>query len=317
MSLELQVILALVLDALWGDPRWLPHPVRLMGWLALKFERLTRTLLASEKLAGGVTVIMVLATTGLAGWGVIRLAGLVHPAAETVVSVLLLYTCFAGRDLIVHSRRVYGALRDDDLVEARQRVGMIVGRDTAALDRSEVVRACVESVAESTVDGVTAPLFWAIIGGPLGAILYKAANTMDSTFGYKNERYLHFGWAAARFDDLLNFLPARLSGLLMVVAAMLLRLRAVESWRIFTRDRLQHASPNSGHSEAAAAGALGLQFGGSNYYFGAVVVKPTIGEPVEVAGPLHIILVNRLLVATAVLVGIVLLGLRFALLTYQ
>jgi adenosylcobinamide-phosphate synthase len=314
MSLELQVILALILDALLGDPRWLPHPVRLMGWLALRCERLTRAIIPSEKLAGIITVVMVLLATGLTGWGLIRLAGLFHPVAETVVSVLVLYTCFAGRDLIVHSRKVYTALRDDDLVEARKRVGMIVGRDTGELDRSEVVRACVESVAESTVDGVTAPLFWAIIGGPLGAILYKAVNTMDSTFGYKNERYLHFGWAAARFDDLANFLPARLSGILVVVASFVLGLDGRESWRIFRRDRLQHASPNSGHTEAAAAGALGLQFGGSNYYFGEVVVKPLIGNPVELAEPLHIILVNRLLVATSILTGIVLLGLRFVLL---
>ncbi len=316
MSLELQVILALILDALWGDPRWLPHPVRLIGWLALKCERLTRAIIPSEKLAGIMAVIVVLLVTGSLGWGVLRLAGIFHPLVEAVVSILLLYTCFAGRDLVVHSHKVYAALQDDDLPEARKRVGMIVGRDTGELGQSEVVQACVESVAENTVDGVTAPLFWAVIGGPLGALLYKAANTMDSTFGYKNERYRHFGWAAARFDDLLNFLPARLSGLLMVGAAMLLRLRAVEAWRIFKRDRLQHASPNSGHAEAAAAGALGLQLGGSNYYFGAEVVKPVIGDPVEVAEPLHILRVNRLLVATSVMVGVVLLGLRFVLLAF-
>lgn len=316
MNLELQIVLALVLDAVIGDPRWLPHPVRLIGWLSLRCEGLTRAIIPSEKAAGIITVILVLLVTGSTGWGLIRLAGIFHPVAEAVMSVLILYTCFAGRDLVVHSRRVYSALRDDDLVEARKMVGMIVGRDTAELDRSEVVQACVESVAENTVDGITAPLFWAIIGGPLGAILYKAVNTMDSTFGYKNERYLHFGWAAARFDDLLNFLPSRISGLLMVVAAMLLRLRAVDAWRIFRRDRLQHASPNSGHAEAAAAGALGLQLGGSNYYFGEVVVKPVIGDQVELAEPMHIIRVNRLLVVTSILTGMVLLGLRFILLAY-
>ena len=163
MILQLQIVLALVLDALLGDPRWLPHPVRLMGWLAIRCERLTRAIIPSEKLAGIITVIMVLAVIGLTGWGVIRLAGIFHPVAEAVVSVLIMYTCFAGRDLVAHSRNVYSALRDEDLPEARKKVGMIVGRDTGELDRSGVVRACVESVAENTVNGVTAPLFWAII----------------------------------------------------------------------------------------------------------------------------------------------------------
>lgn len=312
MSLEYQIVAALLLDALLGDPRWLPHPVRLMGWLALRLESLTRAVVPGEKLAGAISVILVLAATGLTGWGLISLAALWHPLAAAVVSILLMSTCLAGRDMIVHSRRVHKALAVDDLPEARQRVGLIVGRDTAALDRSGVARACCESVAESMVDGLTAPLFWAIIGGPVGALLYKAANTMDSTFGYRNERYQYFGWAAARFDDLVNFLPARLTGLLVVMAAFITGLNGKESWRIFRRDRLQHASPNSGHTEAAAAGALGLQFGGSNYYFGEVVVKPTIGEPGQAAAPEHILLVNRLFILTGGLTAIVLLGLRFA-----
>lgn len=311
MSLAYQIMVALLLDALLGDPRWLPHPVRLMGKLALACERLTRVVIPSEKLAGAASVILVLAATGLTGWGLIYLAGLWSPLAESVVSILLIYTCLAGRDMIVHSRRVYKALAADDLAEARKRVGMIVGRDTAGLDRSGVARACVESVAESMVDGLTAPLFWAVIGGPLGALLYKAVNTMDSTFGYKNERYRHFGWAAARLDDLLNFLPARLTGLLIVLASFLLGLNGRESWRIFCRDRLRHASPNSGHTEAAAAGALGLQFGGSNYYFGELVVKPTIGEPVKASAAGDILLANRLFITTAILTAICLLGIRW------
>lgn len=315
MSLELQVILALLLDAWWGDPRWLPHPVRLIGWLALKCEGLTRAVIGNEKLAGFITLGMVLVVTGLTGWGLIRLAGIFHPVAETVVSVLILYTSFAGRDLAVHSRKVYAALRDDDLDGARKRVAMIVGRDTAELDRSGVVRACVESVAENTVDGVTAPLFWAIIGGPLGAILYKAANTMDSTFGYKNERYLHFGWAPARFDDLVNLLPARISGLLTVVAAIVLRLRAAEAWRIFRRDRFQHASPNGGQTEAAVAGALGISLGGAAIYFGKVAHKPAIGEPLVEPAAEHILQTNRILLTVTLLFATLLLAARIAVLT--
>jgi adenosylcobinamide-phosphate synthase len=312
MILAYQIMVALLLDGLLGDPRWLPHPVRLMGWLALRSERLSRAVIAGEKMAGVISVILVLAATGLTGWGLIYLAGLWHPSAAIVVSILLMYTCFAGRDMIVHSRRVYKALAADDPAEARKRVGMIVGRDTAGLDRSGVARACVESVAESMVDGLTAPLFWAVIGGPLGALLYKAVNTLDSTFGYKNERYRHFGWAAARLDDLLNFLPARLTGLLVVMGSFLLGLNGRESWRIFCRDRLRHASPNSGHTEAAVAGALGLQFGGSNYYFGELVVKPTIGELGQTAALEHILKINQLFMVTGGLTAVVLLGLRFS-----
>jgi len=309
MSLELQIVLALLLDALLGDPRRLPHPVRLIGRLALKSEKLCRSVILNEKSAGVCAVMMVLSLTGLAGWTVLWVAGFFHPLVGEIVSVLILYTCFAARDLIVHSIRVYSALSRDDLPEARKMVAMIVGRDTTELDRGGVVRACVESVAENTVDGVTAPLFWAMIGGPLGALLYKAVNTLDSTFGYKNERYLYFGWCAARLDDLVNRLPSRLTGLLAVVAAALLPgFSGWRAWRVFMRDRLQHASPNSGHSEAAVAGALGVQLGGLNSYFGKPVCKPTIGDYVHPLDAGHIAMANRLLVAVTLLAALLFLG---------
>ena len=316
MSLELQIILALVLDALLGDPRWLPHPVRLMGWLALRCEGLIRAIIPSEKLAGIITVILVLAGTGLTGWAMIRLAEIFHPVAETVVSVLLLYTCLAARDLIAHSSEVHGALQKEDLEEARKRVGMIVGRDTSELDEAGVVKAAVESVAENTVDGITAPLFWAVIGGPVGALLYKGVNTMDSTFGYKNERYLYFGWAAARLDDLANWLPARLTGMVMVVAALFCRLSPLNAWRIFWRDRNQHASPNAGQSEASMAGALGLQLGGVATYFGREVSKPTIGDDLNRPEPIHLAKANLLLVITTVFMAMLLVGIRFFAFSY-
>jgi adenosylcobinamide-phosphate synthase len=176
---------------------------------------------------------------------------------------------------------------------------MIVGRDTAALDEAGVARATVESVAESMVDGVTAPLFFAVLGGPVGAMLYKAINTMDSMFGYKNERYRAFGWAAARLDDLANFLPARLTSLMIPAAAFLLRLDAKGALFILLRDRRKHASPNSGHTEAAVAGALGVQLGGPSPYFGRMVEKPTLGEAVRSIEPQDILRANRLMLLSS------------------
>ena len=206
----------------------------------------------------------------------------------------------------------------------RQAVAMIVGRDTAALDRAGVIRATVETVAENMVDGVTAPLFFAVMGAiaapligvspiaaaALAALGYKAVNTMDSMFGYKNERYLTFGWAAARLDDVCNFIPARLSGLLLAAASSLLGLDWKNAFRIFFRDRLCHASPNSGHSEAAVAGALGVQLGGVSIYFGSPVAKPTMGEKTRELADTDILLTNRLMLAGSALVVLFLLFCR-------
>lgn len=308
MRLELQIILALLLDALLGDPRWLPHPVRLIGGLALWAEKICRRLIKNERGAGIVTVLVVLAVTGGIGWLLLWGAGLVHPRLGDLVAILLLYTCFAARDLLLHSRRVCQALVVDDLAEARQRVAWLVGRDTANLDQGGVVRACVESVAENSSDGVVAPLFWAVVGGPPAALLYKAVSTLDSTFGYKNEKYLHFGWASARLDDLTNFIPARLAGVGLVASAWLCGLDWQGAWRIYRRDRHNHASPNSGHPEAAAAGALGLQLGGVSSYFGQPVAKPTLGDALGEPQPQHILAVNRLVLTLTVLIAVVLLA---------
>ncbi len=310
MILEHQIIAALLLDALLGDPRWLPHPVQLIGWMALKTEKFFRIVIGHEKTAGVVTVIVVLAVTGISGWGLIHLAGAIHSYGDEAVSVLLLYTCFASRDLIDHSREVHEALKNEDLDEARKRVGLIVGRDTAGLDEPGVVKAAVESVAENTVDGVTAPLFWAVVAGPLGVLLYKTVNTLDSTFGYKNKRYLYFGWASARLDDLVNWLPARITGGIMVVAAFFCRLSATNAWRVFRRDRNKHTSPNAGQNEAPMAGALGIQLGGPSIYSGRVVVKPAIGDDLHQPEPTHIDKANLLLITTTALVAVVFIGVR-------
>ena len=278
MRLEYQIIAAVVLDLIAGDPRWLPHPVRGIGWLAQRLEGPTRRLLPARA-AGIVTVIIVLAIAGGLSYGLIRAAAVLHPYAADVVSVILIYTTIAARDLAKHSRAVYRALAAGDLAEARRRVSMIVGRDTDRLDEQGVTRAAVESVAESIVDGVTAPLFFAALFGPVGAMVYRAINTLDSTFGYKDERYLKFGWSSARLDDVANWLPARLAAPLVSLAAGLLHRRGLASIRVVCRDGRNHTSPNAGLAEAAVAGALGLQLGGLNYYGGEPVTKPTIGDP--------------------------------------
>src|SRR5450830_841706 len=288
MNLTYQILAAVALDLLVGDPRWLPHPVRGIGWLAQRLERPTRCLIRNEKAAGIVTVLLVVLTAGVSAWGLIYIAGLCHPLAADLVSIILIYTTIAARDLARHSGAVFRALAAGNLGAARQCVAKIVGRDTAQLDEAGVARAAVECVAESTVDGVTAPLFFAILAGPVGAVMYRAINTLDSTFGYTNDRYIRFGWAAARLDDLANYLPSRVTAPLIGLAAAILGRRPMQSWRILRRDGRKHASPNAGLPEAAMAGALGIQLGGLNYYDGEPLEKPAIGEPIVIGAPIVI-----------------------------
>jgi adenosylcobinamide-phosphate synthase len=311
MTLETQLLAAIGLDLLWGDPRHLPHPVKGMGRLALALESPMRRRIADPRLAGVATAVLVVSVS--AGLAALLLAAAyrLHPWAGDALSVLLLSTCLATRDLAAHARQVLDALHEDDLELARNRVGRLVGRDTAPLDKAGVVRAAVESVAENTVDGVTAPLFWAVLLGPVGALAYKAASTLDSTFGYKNERYRQFGWASARFDDLLNFLPARLTLPLTVAAAALLGLRCKDTWLIALRDRHKHPSPNSGWSEAATAGALGIQVGGPVYRQGVLTDMPYFGDAGEPPEARHIGMAVRLMLLTSLLAATSFLGMRF------
>jgi adenosylcobinamide-phosphate synthase len=311
MTLEMQILAAIGLDLLWGDPRHLPHPVKGMGRLALALEAPLRSRITNPRLAGIVTTMMVVAATAGVAALLLTAAYRLHPWAGDALSILLLSTCFAARDLAAHAWQVLGALRLGNLELARQRVGWLVGRDTAPLDQSGVVRAAVESVAENTVDGVTAPLFWAVLLGPVGALAYKAASTLDSTFGYKNERYLQFGWASARLDDVLNYLPARLTLPLTVAAAALLGLRPQHSWRIARRDWHNHPSPNSGWSEAATAGALGVQLGGPVHRQGKLTDMPYFGDTGEPLESRHIDEAVRLMLLTSLLAALVLLAMRF------
>jgi adenosylcobinamide-phosphate synthase len=312
MRLEYQVIAAFGIDLVLGDPRWLPHPVKFIGRFAAALESPLRRAIPNARVAGVIAVLAVLAVAGGAAFLLVAAAGCLLPALADAVSIALLYTCFAGRDLARHSQRVYQALAAGDLPEARRRVAMLVGRDTESLDEPDVVRATVESVAENMVDGVTAPLLFAVIGGPVGAILYKAVNTLDSTFGYKNERYLQFGWASARLDDVVNFIPARLTAPLTAFASALLGMRPLGAWQIFRRDGRRHPSPNSGLTEAAVAGALGVQLGGTNIYFGVASERPRMGDPLHPLAPAHILQTNRLMLLTSLLALAAFLGIRLA-----
>lgn len=295
LPIEILVCIAFVVDLLCGDPRWMPHPIRLIGHCAEKSESMSRRLVKNESVAGLLAVLLVLSFTGISAYMLVEAGSALHPVAGNIVAVYLLYTTIALKDMAKHSRDVYDALLDKDIDLARKRVAMIVGRQTDTLDEEGISRACVESVSENLVDGITAPLFWAMIGGPVGALLYKAVNTMDSMFGYKNTTYLKFGQVAARLDDLCNYLPARLTACMVVCVSGFMGFDRSGSWFIWRRDRLKHASPNSAQTEAAFAGALGIRMGGPNCYFGAVVEKPYIGEPKVAAQPGHILKANRLM----------------------
>ncbi|WP_306535719.1 adenosylcobinamide-phosphate synthase CbiB [Geobacter sp.] len=275
------VLAAVLLDLLFGDPRWLPHPVVVMGKLITGLEKVLRRLVTNERVGGVFLLLLTVGITAGVAWSVVQGAALIHPAAGAVVSAILGWTCLAARSLHGESKLVAEALLRGDLPEARRLLSYIVGRDTAELPEPEIWRGAVETVAENTSDGVIAPLLFLMVGGAPLALAYKAVNTLDSMVGYKNERYLRFGWASARFDDLANLVPARLTGLLMVLAAPLARLSGRNAWRIMLRDGRNHSSPNSGIPEAAAAGALGVQLGGTNIYFGKPVAKPTIGDPLN------------------------------------
>jgi adenosylcobinamide-phosphate synthase len=273
-----------VLDQAFGDPPWLPHPVRWVGRLVRLLEPPLRWLLP-ERLGGVVLLLLVAGATGTAAWGALELAGRWHPSARLAVALLLTYYGLAARSLARETLAVLRPCREGDWPRARERLGRIVGRDTAELPPEAIYRACVETVAENTSDGVVAPLVYAALAGPVGLWVYKAVSTLDSMVGYRNERYRRFGWASARADDVLNFLPARLSFVLIVVAAFLTGRRGGQALALGWRDRRKHPSPNAGWPEAAVAGALGVQLGGPSSYGGVPSEKPRLGEAVEVCTP--------------------------------
>ena len=273
MVTPVQLACGVAADLLLGDPRWLPHPIVGVGNLAAWMERVWRRGSLPLRAAGAGAWCGVLAVTCGVVWASIRLL------PEPFVQVYWIYSLLAVRSLDDHAMAVVGPLRDGNLIAAREAVGRIVGRDADTLDERGVTRAMVETVAENLSDGVIAPLFWLMLGGPVAMAAYKAINTMDSMFGHKNERYLEFGWCAARMDDLANLIPARLTAILIwLVAAVWPGMSFSRSLRSTRRDAHRQPSPNSGYPEAAAAGALGVRLGGVNFYRGVRSEKAYLGD---------------------------------------
>ena len=293
------IFLGFLLDLLFGDPRWMPHPVVWMGRYISFFDQNIRPLFPKTKRGervGGcfLTISMMVLSFGLS-FGILWILRKYLPVAAFLLETFWCYQIFAVKGLKDASMEVYRALKSENLHQARQAVSMIVGRDTESLSEEGVTKAAVETVAENFSDGVIAPLFYLLLGGaPLG-LWYKSINTMDSMVGYCNDRYRYFGTVSAKMDDLVNFIPARLAALLLLLAAACLRMPVSRAYQIFIRDRYHHKSPNSAQTESVCAGALGVELAGNAYYFGKLVEKPTIGDALRAIEPEDIRRVNRML----------------------
>ena len=289
-----------ILDLIFGDPHWVPHPVCLIGSMIAQGENIIRRIMPKTEtgeLAGGVILAIVIIVISTAvPWTILWAAGKIHILLKIGLEALMCYQILSVKALRTERMKVYR-----ELPGARKMVSMIVGRDTDNLNLEQVTKAAVETVAENTSDGTVAPLLFMAVGGAPFGFLYKAINTMDSMIGYKNDRYLFFGRFAAKLDDAVNYIPARISALLMVLASFLLKLDGRNAWRIFKRDRYNHASPNSAQTESVCAGALNIQLAGDAYYFGKLYQKKTIGDAVRPIAYSDIEQANRLLYGTAFL----------------
>lgn len=306
-----------VLDLVFGDPHALPHPIRLIGTLIAGLEKkLLKLQMRDEKkefYKGILLVVLVLFSTGAVAALVLVVAYWLHPVAGIVVESVMTYQILATKCLKDESMKVYQSLNEQGLEAGRVAVSMIVGRDTNVLDEIGVVKAAVETVAENTSDGVIAPMLYTALGGPIVGFVYKAVNTMDSMVGYKNDKYLYFGRAAAKLDDVINFIPARISAYLMIAAAYIggKAFDGKRAYHIYKRDRRNHASPNSAQTESVCAGALGIQLAGDASYFGKVVKKPYIGDAHRAVEREDIVRVNRLMYVTAVISEVLCLVIMF------
>lgn len=309
--------LGFLLDLLLGDPHSIPHPVCLIGRLITECEkRLRRSFKKTpvgEFIAGAILSVIVMVSSMLVPFLLLVIAKNISIWLFYILSIIMSYQILATKSLKTESMKVYDALQEHDIEKARYAVSMIVGRDTENLDEKQITRACVETIAENTSDGVIAPLIYLFLGGPLLGFLYKAISTMDSMIAYRNETYLYFGRIAARLDDIANFIPARISALLMILAAGLNGMSMKHAWKIFCRDRYKHKSPNSAQTESVCAGALGVRLAGDAYYHGVLCKKDNIGDALREIEINDIKRANRLLYTTAFLCLI--LGILMTLLT--
>lgn len=283
------ILLAYILDLIFGDPKWMPHPVRGIGYLAKRLETpLCRIFAGRKRMAGIVFVVIIIGFVYFAVSAIIFTANQINRVLGFLISVFLVYSALAIKDLRVESMRVYRALERKDLSEARKKLSLIVGRDTENLNENEVIRASVETVAESAMDGIIAPLFYAFLGGPVLVWIYKAINTLDSMVGYRNERFIEFGRASAKLDGLLNLIPAKITSLLIGISAGLCGKDWISSFRWGFRYFLRGQDNNSIITEVAMAGALKVRLGGVNFYNSVPMPKPLIGDGVSVLEISHI-----------------------------
>ncbi|MBU3143524.1 adenosylcobinamide-phosphate synthase CbiB [Clostridium sp. CF012] len=296
----LDLILAVALDLLIGDPNWFPHPVIYIGKLISKLDKLGRKLCKTNnqiKAFGAIIVVVVASSSFLVPFVILKISSeffwLYH-----ILNIILLWTTIATRGLHKEGKKVYDSLAKNDICDARVKLSYIVGRDTKTLSEYEIVRADVETIAENTADGVIAPILYAILGGAPLAMMYKGINTMDSMLGYMNEKYKYIGFFPAKTDDLFNFIPARITGFLICLAAPLVGGNIDASIKVMIRDRKNHKSPNCAYPEGAAAGAMRVQLGGTNVYFGETMYKPTIGNKIKELGKEHIVDTIKLMYAS-------------------
>ena len=318
MKLVCAMLLGFVLDLIFGDPHGLVHPVQIIGWFIDKLKKGMQYLnygcsyeevkekgierkAGMEKAAGFFLMLFIVAGTYAVIYGILYVAGMIHPLLRFCLETFFIYQILATKSLKKESMKVYKKLKEGDLLGARKEVSYLVGRDTENLDESEVAKADMETIAENTADGVIAPMLFIALGGaPLG-FAYKAVNTLDSMVAYRNDELIHIGFFSAKMDDICNFVPARFAAVMMMLAAFFLRFDFKGAVRIFKRDRFAHLSPNSAQTEAVAAGALQIQLGGTHNYFGKAVVKPTIGDAIRPVEYEDIKRTNQLLYVSAFL----------------
>ncbi len=300
----LEIAVAYIIDLLWGDPPWIPHPIVGMGKSISYLEKILYP--AKEKpriliFRGGILVLAVLLGVYFVSRGFLLLVVIIQPYLGIILSIWLLSTTLAAKSLDRAAKDIWIPLVVGDLHHARLALAKVVGRDTENLSQEEIVRGTVETVAENIVDGITAPLFYALVGGAPLALVYKAVNTMDSMLGYKNPRYLYFGRVAAKVDDLFNYIPARITFFIILLAGVLLKKNRGSSWHFFWQEAKKHPSPNSGFSEAATAGLLGVRLGGLNYYHGEPSFRAYMGKGKEPLRPQHIMETIKVMYITELL----------------
>lgn len=296
------IYIGYILDLIIGDPYSFPHPVRFIGSLIKLVEKQIRKLAKTDKalkLGGFILWIITVGSTYLVTYSILKVFSF-NRVAFMVMNSIIIYTTLATKCLKDEAIKIYNVLKTKDIKKSRKQLSYIVGRDTTNLSEAEIIRATVETVAENTVDGIVAPMFYAFLGGAPLAMAYKAVNTLDSTVGYKNDKYKDLGFASAKIDDIANYIPARISVVLMTIGSLLVGYDYKNCMKISIRDRKNHKSPNCAYSEGAVAGALGIQLGGTNIYFGKAVYKPTIGDKTREIETEDIKRTNRIMYATSI-----------------